>query len=285
MSKFEYFLFCASKLLSPSRSACPSCGSSDTAGVQRKYLVSQLRRCHGCGLLFRAPTATAEENAAFYQEKYSQGFTTECPDGQELARLKACRFAGTEKDYSTYLGVLAALGVSPSARILDFGCSWGYGSWQLRERGYRVTSFEISKPRCRYAREKLGLDAHDSLEAIEGRDFDVFFSAHVLEHVPSVSAALEFARSRVKPGGLFVAFTPNGSDPFRRRDPHAWRQLWSMVHPNFLDDVFYRKTFRQPLLASTPYDCDRIRSAWGNPEAKAEFPLDGLELLVATRLE
>jgi 2-polyprenyl-3-methyl-5-hydroxy-6-metoxy-1,4-benzoquinol methylase len=261
--KLKYLATCLRKLPSRGTKYCPSCGGANSRVISRKYLVTTLRRCGGCQLLFRAPTTSSAENAAFYQSAYKQGFTSDMPDEATLANLVAARFLGSAKDYSTYLAVLTALGAAPGSRVLDFGCSWGYGSWQLANHGFRVTAFEISQSRCHYARQKLGVEAHDRLESLPTTHFDVFFSAHVLEHVPSVKQVVDLARISLRPGGLFVAFTPNGSEPFRRRDPKAWQKLWNMVHPNFLDDTFYLRLFPAALIASSPYDLDLVKR-WDN---------------------
>jgi 2-polyprenyl-3-methyl-5-hydroxy-6-metoxy-1,4-benzoquinol methylase len=279
--KLTYLLRSAQKRLRGEGSQCPSCGSGRSAVVARKYLITELRRCESCRLLYRAPTTTKDENAAFYQEEYSQGFTTSVPSRPELDDLLRRGFRGTEKDYSPYVAVLNALGVGPGARLLDFGCSWGYGSWQLQRAGFRVTSFEISRPRCKFARDNLGLDAHAELGEISG-PFDVVFSAHVLEHVPVVSEAIAVGRRLLRNGGWFVAFTPNGSHSLRLRRPAEWMSLWGQVHPNFLDPEFYRHTFgRGLLLASAPYDLDAIKR-WSGAEA-CELDLGGDELLVVAR--
>ena len=108
---------------------CPSCGSRRSALLRRKYLVTAVRRCAECALMFRAPTTNPEETIRFYQTEYEQGFTTDLPDRDTLGRLKTTAFKGTERDYASYIDVLTALGVEGGARVLDFGCSWGYGSW------------------------------------------------------------------------------------------------------------------------------------------------------------
>jgi 2-polyprenyl-3-methyl-5-hydroxy-6-metoxy-1,4-benzoquinol methylase len=235
-------------------------------------------------LLFRTPTTTSEENAAFYQESYRQGFTSDTPDDETLQKLISSNFAGSEKDYSTYLKVLAALGGKPGNRLLDFGCSWGYGSYQMRKHGYEVTAFEISKPRCRFAREKLGVAASDKLEDVPGEGYDIFFSAHVLEHVPRIADVFAYAQKKLKKGGLFVAFTPNGSNAYRNSNAEYWNQLWGMVHPNFLDDQFYRKSFPNLLLASDPYDYNGISEQWNSGKASGTLKLDGVELMAAVKV-
>lgn len=283
-NKLKYLATCARLQLDRSRIECPSCGSMRSVLISRKYFVTALKRCENCALLFRVPTTSTEENERFYQTAYSQGFTSDMPSDEELFVLKQKKFQRSNKDYRIYLNLLQALGANTGQRILDFGCSWGYGSWQFREFGFDVESFEISKPRCRYAREKLDIPAFDALDQISNEPFDIFFSAHVLEHVPSVSAVFELARNKLKKGGLFVAFTPNGSEAYRKENPQAWQGLWGMVHPNFLDDTFYRNARPDVLLRSNPYDLEEIRNSWACDLFNSALPLTGSELMAAFRM-
>lgn len=112
--------------------------------------------------------------------------------------------------------------------------------------------------------------------------FDVFFSAHVLEHVPSVADVLTLAGNVLVNKGLFVAFTPNGSDVYRRLHKKSWNKLWGLVHPNFLDDQFYNNVHSNVLLASSPYEFERLSNT--NFEAPIHpHSLGGYELLAAFR--
>ena len=195
-------------------------------------------------------------------------------------------FKATEKNYSVYIEVLAAAGARPGMRPLDFGCSWGYGSWQLMKAGFDVSSFEISSRRCKFARERLKIDAYDELERIEG-DFDVIFSSHVLEHVPAVGPTISRLWSMLREGGKLIAFTPNGSLQYRMEHRRPWHLCWGMVHPNMLDEVFYERVFRSVpfILASSPFPLDLIRT-WALDPGMVALPcgLSGEELLcVAVR--
>ncbi|HEX7796619.1 MAG TPA: class I SAM-dependent methyltransferase [Vicinamibacterales bacterium] len=259
---------------------CPSCGASRSDLIARKYVVTELRRCEGCGLMFRLPTFSAEASEDFYQTAYSQGFTTDMPDDRSLAELLNVGFKGTEKDYSVYLSVLEALGVRPGSRVFDFGCSWGYGSWQLQKHGYQVRAFEISRVRATYARAKLGLSVSTELP-VGDHSVDVFFSAHVIEHVPSVNDAVRYGLSMLKPGGLFVAFTPNGSDAFRRLMPDNWMKAWGLVHPNYLDDVYYTHSWNtlRYLITSAPYPTELLRRWTIDGHVPTKGNLSGGELL------
>ncbi|MEM1157469.1 MAG: class I SAM-dependent methyltransferase [Verrucomicrobiota bacterium] len=282
--KLKYFWNCLCKYPFRARWNCPSCGGSKSQEVARKKLVTTLRRCHRCALLFRTPTTTVRENAGFYQQMYRQGFDSDVPTPETLHDLLAQGFKGSPKDYEPYIHVLEALNVPKGARIFDFGCSWGYGTWQLQAAGYNVSGYEISRPRSSYARENLGIDTFLSLNDIPDHSFDVFFSAHVLEHVPSVAEAVELARKKLRPQGIFLAFTPNGSKALRNRLPELWNNLWGQVHPNFLDDCYYLKNFKQPLLMSSPYEYHQIRQWWESDTRDDRIILDGAELMAAVRL-
>lgn len=266
------------------RWTCPNCGSAEWKIVSSKYLVTSLVRCQSCQILYRAPTDQPGFGNDFYQEDYQSGLTTRCPSPSELAALKAARFRGTEKDFSERLALLDALGVKPPARLLDYGASWGYGTWQLEQAGYEVVGYDVSRARAKYAREQLNVNVVDELKSVP-TDFAVFFSCHVLEHLPNLSEVLQFARQRVHSGGLFIALTPNGSSKRLQRAPGRYHRAWGAVHPLLLDEQFYRKCFAglPKLLATSPYDLERIRQ-W-DLNSDCTLDLSGDELFVVTVLQ
>lgn len=165
------------------------------------------------------------------------------PDREALQRLVKEKFRGGPRDYQPYLNLLEALGVKKGDTLLEYGCSWGYGAWQLQDAGFEVEAFEISKPRCRYAREELGIRAVDEPKGVGG-PFDVVFSAHVLEHVDQVETAFHRQWAWLKPGGLLVGITPNGSEEFRKANPKNFHRLWGLIHPQLFDDKFLHKRFQ-----------------------------------------
>ena len=205
IEKIGYFIRQAARRLQGA-SGCPNCGHAGFQTCDRKALVTELRDCMRCRLMYRYPTDRVEDSVEFYQKDYEQGFTTDMPDAAALQQLTDIRFAGHEKDYAPLIALVADLGITPGMQLFDFGCSWGYGSWQFAQAGYNVKSFEISRPRARYAREKLGVDVIDDVTALEnmtnqGGICDLFFSSHVMEHVPSPSDAVATARRLLKPDG------------------------------------------------------------------------------------
>lgn len=275
MSKLAYLKRSFVAQFSRERYLCPNCGSSKSDVVERKYVVTQLRRCADCSLMFRAPNDDPAMNSSFYESSYSQGFTTDLPSDTMLAHLKESNFAGGEKDYSYYIGVLTQLGLKPGAMVFDFGCSWGYGSYQFAKAGFNVTSFEVAPTRRRYAKEKLGVNTVDDMELAArslGEQYDCFFSAHVLEHVPTPNQVFNQASRMLKRNGLFISFTPNGSRNHRSASPN-WSKLWGEVHPNFIDEGFLDRSFRR-----SP------RSVGSSPVSNASLPHDS-QLKVLNNLQ
>ena len=286
MAKGRYLVRCSGALLFKRSTQCPNCGGIHSLLVSRKYLVTELRRCAQCELMFRLPADSTEEVHAFYNDgSYQQDFTTDLPEIVVLNRLKAANFRGTPKDYKVYIDLLQALGLRSGDSLFDFGCSWGYGAYQLRMEGFLVMAYEISAARRAYAADRLGIEFIDDLDALEPghplfESFDCFFSAHVLEHVPYPRQVFEWAAKLLRPGGLFISFTPNGSEAHRRRN-QQWNKLWGQVHPNLIDDRFLTRSFVEwpRVLASAPYNFDAVERPISGERRVGS--LDGSELMFA----
>jgi len=265
------------------RFLCPSCQSAKSELIERKWLVTSLRRCSKCQLLFRTPTTTSAENRLFYQEEYTQGTMTDTPSQERLEGLKKAGFKGSDRDFAFPLEVLAALGAKRGQRVFDYGCSWGYGSWQFANAGFDVTGFEISERRAIYASENLGVRVSRPDEE-RPETYDIFFSSHVIEHVPNARAMLLAGLRLLRPGGLFVCFTPNGSETHRRRNPTGYAKSWGLKHPQLICEKWIaHSASRLPWVASTtPHDLGILKS-WARAQQVAIGDLGGGELLFAVR--
>jgi SAM-dependent methyltransferase len=233
---------------------------------------------------FRTPTDDPAANLLFYENEYTQGFTTAIPSDAALSEMKRSNFVGTEKCYSYYISVLTQLGLKPGSRVFDYGCSWGYGSYQLARAGFEVASFEVAPSRRRYAHDKLGVSTVDDMDHVAtdfASHFDCFFSAHVLEHVPSPARSFNYAMRLLRRGGLFVSFTPNGSEGNRAAEPN-WSKHWGEVHPNFIDDIFLDNSFKLSprVVGSSPVSNASLPE---KSELKRLDKVDRVELFFAAR--
>jgi 2-polyprenyl-3-methyl-5-hydroxy-6-metoxy-1,4-benzoquinol methylase len=285
MGKLSYLTRSILRQFGSERFRCPNCSSENNFVVDRKWVITQLRRCEFCKLLFRTPTDHPAHNEGYYEHEYSQGFTTTLPSDDELETMILSNFAETEKDYSYYIATLVSLGVSHGNRVFDYGCSWGYGSFQLNKAGFDVMAYEVAPSRRDYAQHRLHVTTVNRMEHALcqcARSFDCFFSAHVLEHIPSPTQCFNYAKMLLRPGGLFISFTPNGGERFRASSPD-WSKLWGEVHPNFIDEVFLDHSFADMprVFGSSPVAGARL------PDRPVKLVLDSLdryELFFAARL-
>jgi len=271
--RLQYFVWAASSVLERDR-FCPSCNSSQTCLVKRKYLVSSLWECKSCGLRFRLPKDDAPTVERFYQHEYSEGFTTNCPSADVLSSLIATKFSGSEKDYGVYISVLKAVGMKEGDALLDFGASWGYGSWQLQQAGFRVFSHEMSKTRAEFARTRLSCNVIESVHKLSER-VKCLFSAHVIEHLPNPNLIWEAAATVLAEDGIIVCFCPNG-EPTRESlmGVRQYHQLWGKVHPLVITPRFFhsnsaRYRFRS-FVYSSPYRVDQVTNGTVDSETTGD---------------
>lgn len=248
MANVRYLLRTLSRLFVAGAYRCPNCGSLGGGVVDTKVVITQLRRCRGCRLQFRTPTDRPGGAEVFYETRYAEGSTTDMPTRDRLEEEKLNGFPSIPTKYGLYIAALDLCDSIPrGARLFDFGCSWGYGSYQLARAGYRVLAYEIAPTRRRYAADNLGVETCSDLDALvadpaSSGAFDVFFSAHVVEHLSRPREAFELARRLLKPGGVYVSITPNGGAGFRAIEPN-WSKIWGEVHPSMIDDAFLDAEF------------------------------------------
>lgn len=253
MSKIDYLLWAFRKSLRDGREAvvCPACGEKKSRLVRRKWGVTALRECPACLLRFRTPKDDPTSVERFYvDEVYKQGFTTDLPSDDQLKAMMQNRFAGTWADFSTKIDILRAVGLRPGARVVDFGGSWGYASWQFRQAGFEVFTYEIGRERARYAKQKLGCMIMEDLRPLDGT-IDCFFSAHVIEHLPNPNIFFDEAAKVLAPGGIIICCCPNGAEERRQREGlKAYDQNWGKVHPLMITPGFMKTEARKRGFAS-----------------------------------
>ena len=213
--KIEYFLESSFRYFSKVK--CPNCDSVKCVLIDSKYIVTRLFECSDCHLCFRHPVEKNSVNEKFYQDDYkeSDSITATLPDKDSLKNLIAEGFKTGNKNADRYIKLFKTLfkeGKKPN--IVDYGSSWGYISYQIKNAGYSLQSFEISKTRAAYGNQNLGLDIRTNEKELK-EGVDIFFSSHVIEHHPDLRGMLDLAAKLLSPGGYFIALSPNGSASFR----------------------------------------------------------------------
>lgn len=241
--------------------ACPVCTGSKVTPIDRKGL-HKLYECMNCHLLYRHPREDAEEMHKFYQHEYDiDGLATYLPNEQELEHYLDSGFIESKKDFSWHIKILESLGMKPGLDMLEFGSSWGYATWQFKKAGFNVDAYELSVPRAAYGK-KLGVDIETDIEKIEG-PYDFIYSCHVLEHVPNPKEILIQQMAWLKPGGMLVAHTPNGSLQHRLSNKKGFHKSWGLVHPVLLTDEFIQNLFASESLYISSDDRPESICQWG----------------------
>jgi 2-polyprenyl-3-methyl-5-hydroxy-6-metoxy-1,4-benzoquinol methylase len=221
--------------------ACPYCGHRVTRIVGRKFGILQVRRCSECGLMFRWPKDSERFNRRYYQQRYSEPTASVLPTDAQLTVERARGFAGSVWDQRAKIARLQQAKPAP-ARMLEFGCSWGYGCFQLQSVGYDTTGFEISRPRAEFASKRLGvkiISDYAELDSIQAHSFDAIYTSHVLEHLPNLVGVFERFARLLRPDGVLMIFVPNcGDGSGRLRD--GWKPIVNEMHSMAFDSVFFR---------------------------------------------
>lgn len=266
---------------------CPVCGEKETRVIDRKYIVTRLLECANCHFRFRHPYESDQSNKKFYQLEYQEkdGITTDMPYDTQLKELIESDFLKyNDKNAERLIKLFQTLfETTVNIKIIDYGCSWGYISYQFKKAGMNVQSFEISKRRGEYGNQKLDLNIVSNAEKLKS-GVDIFFSSHVIEHVASVNEMIATAKNLVRPGGYFIALCPNGSEELRKAEPISFHLAWGKVHPNFISEDFLHHIFKgYPMyLQSTPINYSGIEE-WNQNENFTGI-LSGIELLCIVKL-
>ncbi len=126
-----------------------------------------------------------------------------------------------EEVYSTYAQFIgryafAARQVGSDASVLDLGCSCGYGSAYLAEApGRKVVGIDRSRESVAYGPRHYrhaGLafvSACATAIPLKTGSLDAVVSMELIEHVEDAKRVVTEVKRALKPGGIFIASTPN----------------------------------------------------------------------------
>jgi SAM-dependent methyltransferase len=107
--------------------------------------------------------------------------------------------------------LLAQLGVTPPARVVDAGCGWGVTLEHLEQRGYQVVGIDLSLrglQRLDQPGRTLVLADLNHPFPPEATLSDAVLALDVIEHLDDDRGALRRLGSLLKPGGWLVVSVP-----------------------------------------------------------------------------
>ena len=112
-------------------------------------------------------------------------------------------FGPEDKNAGRHLELFARLfPEEKSLRIIDYGSSWGYTTYQFKEAGHQVQGYEISRSRAGYGIKNLDVDiCTDEKQLRKGNH--IFFSSHVIEHHPDIASMIQSGQITISRWRLF----------------------------------------------------------------------------------
>ena len=228
-----------------SSDACLICGGTRVREVlvQHGY---QVVACVVCGFQFVYPTPTPEQLADYYDQGYTVPLERDAYNpsrhNERLAELERW---------------LPARG-----RLLEVGCSYGYGLAIARERGWQVAGVELSPTASQYAHEHFGLQVFpgDLLDApLEDGSFDAAVMWHVLEHTHDPRAQLSRLHALLRPGGVLGVRVPNVRSLGARAAGRSW--VWRSLPAHLW---YFSAVTLSRLLTRCGFETLEVRTARGD---------------------
>ena len=260
---------------------CPYCYSGEVEIIDRKYFVTKLVKCKNCRLSFRFPKDSARFLQRFYQKDYEVDthIITKLPSDAMLKKQMEENF----KDVRNCVKYVRAANAKKNLRVIDYGASWGYTLFQLKQEGYDVQGFEISEPRAAFGK-KLGVEIVSDPAKIR-RDNDIVICTHVIEHLSDIKSLFQASASVLKEDGMLIVWCPNGSEEYRKREPDLFHVNWGFLHPNYIDIQFVTFALKNHPYLITTGDWDYEDSMIARLDKQSQQVVgrrDGKELLFIT---
>lgn len=138
--------------------------------------------------------------------------------------------------------------IKESDTVLDFGCGGGYLLQNISCKSkVGIEINEVARRNCL----SLGIECHDSLDAIKDESIDVVISNHCLEHVENPYAAISQLHKKIKPGGKIIIVIPLDSYRYTWQPNDVNNHLYSfspMNLGNLLQAAGFKNIRTEPLL-------------------------------------
>jgi SAM-dependent methyltransferase len=274
---------------------CICCGSQGTyiyQGLEDRLFgapgVWSLKRCdnHQCGLLWLDPTPINEDIYLAYNNYYTHAknpVIKESMFSKLLAGYRAYKYQYLV-DRTTLLQRVTGKALSffsffkehmdypfvyfkdlKKGNLLELGVGSGDTLKLFNNWGWQAEGLDFDPEAVKYAASQ-GLKVYEGdifSQQFPDESFDAIFSSHVLEHVPDPIHLMQESSRILKPGGVFVAVTPNASSRLHKIFKSSWRELDPPRHLNIfthqaLQMSVIKAGFRKHEIVSSNYSATGV---------------------------
>lgn len=229
---------------------CSANGPFRPRGAKDGYGIEE---CPSCGLVQLVPTPTPETLRALYEEESYFGGEG---SGYSQYESQEAEYLATFRE-----DVRRIAEFTPTGRILEVGCGYGYFLKAALDAGYDAYGVDLSPSAVKFAEERYPGRVYcgfvEEIPEIQSEKYDVIFASHLIEHVTDPAAFLHTASGLLNPGGLVVMVTPNIGSLLSRVSGSRWVSFKIPEHVSYYD----HKTMTE-LLRRTSFDVTAIDSAY-----------------------
>jgi 2-polyprenyl-3-methyl-5-hydroxy-6-metoxy-1,4-benzoquinol methylase len=183
------------------RPACALCGSSRARDTVRELDGFPIARCLDCSFSQVDEILSDYDLNNYYERGYGGLRQRQGQEVNALVNLSLLRHTGLQLR---------------GRRLLDIGCGYGFLLHHASRDGLRGSGVELAVSEVDFARTRLGLDVHTSLNSISGK-FDLVTLFEVIEHIASPNEFLAQVTHYVAPGGYLCIATDNFESSIVRR--------------------------------------------------------------------
>ncbi|MEW5724951.1 MAG: class I SAM-dependent methyltransferase [Thermodesulfobacteriota bacterium] len=200
--------------------ACPVCGGDrfELWFVKQGFAIRRCLDGECCGHVFADPQIKEDVLREAYRGTGSDEASGRSANDLwiEVLLSEANQSYDRSKFQHGVKAIEAALLTERSGRprVLDIGCSIGHFLEVAREAGWDAVGLELNRKAVAHAREVLGLDVREQVLEEAGfapATFDAVTMWGVIEHLKRPVETLREIVPLLKPGGVFLTFSPNGA--------------------------------------------------------------------------
>ena len=177
------------------QTACPACESSSCAPTSISGQSFSI--CPTCGCVFANPIPQEDSDSAGFYLRDNPSIS------DAMAEVEKCKVRIGEIERFKRRGTL-----------MDIGAGLGYMVKAAEDKGWQAVGCDLSPSCCEFGVRTLGVRLFDcDYDKLPGESglgtVDVITANYVLEHLPSPSEFVRFARQTLRTGGLAVIEIPN----------------------------------------------------------------------------
>lgn len=196
-----------------------NCNLCNSNKVYRKFSLTEfdVLQCQSCNLVFLSHIPDEEELKSLYSSDYYREREKYYFDNI-VTNPESGKFDENIEAFSSGLDKLNSM-KSGKGKLLDIGCGLGIFLNMAKEDGWSACGVDVSPYAVKYAKEKFGLDAHNSgvLGNIEfpSETFDVVTLWDSLEHFPDPLGQFKEIHRVLKNDGFVMLNVPNETSLIR----------------------------------------------------------------------